>query len=113
MAVVLVIGRTVIPSQKEKFLTPIPHVYTFRDEYPFIINIQAIHMKAVKADKLEVEKDICNDASEEVFQGGYRAKHNEPLFQHLRNIMAKLFKSNVARSFVYYTIESYGSSRSV
>ena len=37
-------------------------------------------MKAVKADKLEVEKDICNDASEEVFQGGYRANRHYHLF---------------------------------
>ena len=49
----------------------------------------------------------------EVFQGGYRAKRHETLFQHLMNIMAKRFRLNVDRRFVLYMVEVYGPSRSV
>ena len=104
VAVELGIGRTVIPSQNNNGLTALPNVYTLRDDNLFRLNNQAIQTKAVKSDNAEVETDICNDAAEEVFQGGYMAKCHETLFQHLRNIMAKRFNHNVARSFVHYMV---------
>ena len=107
------IGRTVIHSQKNNVLAPLPPVYTLRYENIFMLNLQPRHTKAVKSDNAEVETAICNDAAEEVFQGGYMAKCHETLFQHLRNIMAMYFKRNVDRIFVHYMVEAYGSSRIV
>ena len=108
LEVVLGIGRTFRPSQKNNGLTPLPNVYTLRDDNLFRLNNQAIQTKAVKSDNAEVETAICNDAAEEVFQGGYMAKCHETLFQNLSNIMAKRFNHNVARSFVHYMVEDYG-----
>ena len=61
----------------------------------------------------EIDTSICNDASAELFQGGYRSKRNDPIFQHLRNIMSKPFKRNMNRSFAHYMVEAYGTSRCV
>ena len=107
LVVVLCIGRTVRPSQKNNSIAPLPPVYTFRDENLFRVNLQARHTKAVKSDDAEVKTAIWNEAAVEVFQGGYRDKHNDPLFQNLRNIMANSFNQNVARSFVRYMFEAY------
>ena len=41
------------------------------------------------------------------------ANHPKPILQHLRNIMAKRFKRNVAKRFVYFMVEAYVSSRNV
>ena len=83
------------------------------DRNIFRINLQSRHTKSVKEDDAEVETDIWENAAAEKFQGGYRAKRHEPLFQHLRNIMDKHVKRNVARNFLYYMVEAYGPSRSV
>ena len=45
---------TVIPSQNNKGLIPVPPVYTLRDENLFRLNLQARHTKEVKADGAEV-----------------------------------------------------------
>ena len=79
----------------------------------FSLNLQARHTKAVKADDAEIEIAIWNDAAAEVFQGGYRAKRHEPIFHHLRNIMAKRFKRYVVIIFVHCMVEDYGPSMSV
>ena len=107
------IGRTVRLSQKNNGLTHLPPVYTLRDENIFRLNLQYRHTKAVKADCAEIETSIWNAAAAELFQGGYRAKRHETIFQHLVNIMAKCFKRNVARSFVCYMVDAYGHSRRV
>ena len=109
----LEIGITASPSQKNIGLALLPPVYTLRNENLFRLNHQAIHKKAGKKYDLEVETAIWNNAAAEVNQGGYSAKHHDPLFQHLRNIMAKSFKRNVEISFLRYMIEAYGPSRSV
>ena len=106
----LVIGRTISPSQNNNGLTPLPPVYILRDENLFRINLQVRHIKAVKDDDVEVETDIWSESDAEVFQGGYMAKRHEPLFQHLRNIIDKCVKHNVAIKFVRYMVESYGTS---
>ena len=67
-------------------------------------------MKAEKGDDAEVEKAIWDDAAAEVFKRGYRTKRHEPLFQHLRKIMAKRFNHNVTRRFVRYMVDAYGAS---
>ena len=113
LAVVLGIRINVIPSKKNNGLAPLYIVYTFRDENLYRLNLQAIHTKSVKADNVEVDTDIWNDASAEVFRGGYIDKRHKPLFQQFRNIMAKRFKINVVRRFVCYMVESYSPSRSV
>ena len=102
------IGRTVIPSQNNNGITPLTPVYILRDENIFRLNLQARHMKAFKSDDTELETAIWNGNAAEVFQEGYRAKCHDPLFQHLRNIMAKRFTRNADRSFVRYMVEAYG-----
>ena len=84
-----------------------------RDDNLFRLNLQSRHTESVKADGAEVETAIWNDAVVEVFQGGYKANHCDPLFRHLRNIIANRFKNNVAIRFVRYMVEAYGTSRSV
>ena len=69
------------------------------DENIFRLNLQARHTKEAK-----VETAIWENAAAELFQGGYRDKHHEPIFQNVRNIMAKHLKDNVYRSFVCYMI---------
>ena len=48
-----------------------------------------------------------------MFQVGYRANCHDTLFQHLKNIMAKRFKRNVAKRFLCYMVEAYVSSRNM
>ena len=96
LEVVLGIGRTFRPSQKNNGLTPLPNVYTLRDDNLFRLNNQAIQTKAVKSDNAEVETAIWNNADVELFHGGYRANHHDPLLQNLSNIMSKCFKRNVS-----------------
>ena len=76
LALGLGIGRTVSPSHKNKGLTPLPPVYTLKDDNIFRINLQDTHTKTVKDDDTGVETSICNDSSAELFKGGYRAKRN-------------------------------------
>ena len=90
------IGRTVIHSQKNNVLAPLPPVYTLRYENIFMLNLQPRHTKAVKSDNAEVETAIWNNADVELFHGGYRANHHDPLLQNLSNIMSKCFKRNVS-----------------
>ena len=92
---------------------PLPPIYTLRDENCFRLNRQSIYPKVVKVDDAEIEISIWNDAAAEVFQGGYRAKRHEPIFHHLRNIMAKRFKRYVVIIFVHCMVEDYGPSMSV
>ena len=84
-----------------------------RDKNLFRPNLQDIHTKAVKADDAEVETYICNGDDTELFQEVYRAKCHEPLLHHLRNIMANIFKRNVASRFGRYMVEAYVLSRSL
>ena len=107
LAVELGNERTSSPSQNNTGLTTLPPVYKMRDDNLFMLNLKAIHTKAVKSDDAEVKTSIWNEAAVEVFQGGYRDKHHDPLFQNLRNIMANSFNQNVARSFVRYMFEAY------
>ena len=108
LSVGLGIGSTVITSQKNNGIIPLPPIYTLRDENLFRLNLQVRQTKAVKAYYAEVETNIWNDAAEGVFQGGYMAKRHETLFQNLRNITDKRFNHNVARSFVNDMVEDYG-----
>ena len=48
LVVGLGIGRNFSPSHKNNGLTPLPPIYTLMDDNLFSINLQAIHMKAVK-----------------------------------------------------------------
>ena len=41
------------------------------------------------------------------------AKRHKPLFQHLSNIMANLFKRNVDRIFLSYMVEACSPSKIV
>ena len=106
-------GRTARPIQNNNGLTPLPPVYTFRDDNLFMLNLQDIHTKAVKVDDAEIYTAIWNGAAAELFQGVYMAKRHEPTFQHFRNIKAVRFKRNVDRRFVRYMVEAYGPSRSM
>ena len=58
LAVVLGVGRTVTPSQKNNGLTPLSTIYTLRDENLFRLNLQVRHTKAVKSDGEELETAI-------------------------------------------------------
>ena len=113
LAVELGNERTSSPSQNNTGLTTLPPVYKMRDDNLFMLNLKAIHTKAVKSDDAEVETAIWNGAAAGVLQGGYRAKSHATLLQHLRNIMVNRFKCNVERSFVWYMVEAYCPSRSV
>ena len=95
------IWRTFRSSQNNIALILLPPIYTLRYENFFRINLKSIHTKSVKADDVEIETAICDNADAEVFP------------DHLRNIIAKSFKQNVARSFVRYMVDMYGPSRSV
>ena len=69
LAVGLEFGRTINPIQKNNGLTPLPTIYTLRDENLFRLNLQAIHTKAVKADDAELATAIWNDSAADVFHG--------------------------------------------
>ena len=45
---VLGMGRTVTPSQNNNGITPLPPIYTLRDDNLFRINLQDRYMKAIK-----------------------------------------------------------------
>ena len=45
---VLGMGRTVTPSQNNNGITPLPPIYTLRDDNIFRINLQDRYMKAIK-----------------------------------------------------------------
>ena len=98
LALGLSIVRTVIPSQKNDFIMPLPPVYTLRDDNIFRLDLQAIHMKAVKAEDAKIDTAIWDDDDEEMLQGGHRAKRQETIFQNLRNIMDNPFKRNMDRN---------------
>ena len=102
------IGRTFRSSHNNNGLTPLPPVYTLRDENSFRINLQYIHKKAVNADDAEIETAVWNYASACVIQKVYMVKCHEPIFHHLRNIIAKRLKRNFARSFLSYMVDTYG-----
>ena len=95
LAVGLGIERTVSPSQNNNGLTPLPTIYTLRDDNLYRLSLQSRHTKAVKAYDAEIEIYIWNEAAAEVFHVGYMAKPHDPIFQHLRNIISKHFKRNV------------------
>ena len=106
LAVLLGIGRTFRSIQNNTSLMPLPPVYTLRGENSFRLNLQSRHTKVFKENDAEIETDIWNDTADEVFQEGYMAKCCDPIFHHLRNIIAKRFKCNLARSFVCYMVDN-------
>ena len=67
LELVLGIGRTFCSGHNNNGLISLPPAYTLRNENSFRLNLKSRHTKAVKADDVEIETSIWNDADSEVF----------------------------------------------